>query len=407
MVLRWRKWYDALWVRRCFIWGMLLVLLVYLAVAFLLKQPLFAPSAHDSYTLQAMHWRQGLIYLPDGADYDWLELAQYQGKYYVSFPPFPTVPMLLLSLVFGSRVPSMLVNLLMYLASYCLGYAMARRADYSDATSAAFGAFWVLGCNLLIIALFGGVWNIAQGMSFLLTMLFFYGMVRGTPRWLGAGLICLACAVGCRPFQAAYVPLGLWIVYQKLRAEDHSFWHTLRRMIPYVIVPGLIAVAYGLYNYVRFDNPFEFGHTYLPEFQEASHGQLSVAYVGKNLRNIFRLPTFSENQLRFPDSYGFAFYLCNPMFLVFALRFAVAGFRRRLKSRDFVLLGCLLLHFFLLLLHKSFGAWQFGTRYLVDLLPAMGWFVLNQKTPIRISEGALMLFGVVFNAYGTVLFFNL
>lgn len=40
----------------------------------------------DSYTLQALSWREGRADL--GRNYSYLEIAEYQGKFYVSFPPF-------------------------------------------------------------------------------------------------------------------------------------------------------------------------------------------------------------------------------------------------------------------------------------------------------------------------------
>ena len=41
----------------------------------------------NSFTLQACSWLKGRLDL--GENYPWLELAIYEGKYYVSFPPFP------------------------------------------------------------------------------------------------------------------------------------------------------------------------------------------------------------------------------------------------------------------------------------------------------------------------------
>lgn len=392
-----------------FLWGLCAVVLVYLMTAWMLKLPLLAPSAHDQYTLQAMHWRRGLNYLPDGADYPWLELAIYNGRYYVSFPPFPSVPMLLLSFLFGQSVPSTLVDFAMYLGGYILGCLIARRAGHGRNTSAAFAAFWVAGCNLLIITLYGGVWNIAQSMAFFLMMLFVWGMQKATRGSMMTGLAAIACAVGCRPFSAVYVPLGLYLLWKNLRqpGEPKLSWAQIRRMIPYVVIPACIALAYAGYNFARFGNPVEFGHTYLPEFQEAENGQFSTAYILKNLQNIVRLPWFNENQLQFPTAYGFAFYLVNPLFIIFAIRYIAALIRKRLHVEDILLLCCVLLNFFCLLLHKSFGAWQFGTRYLVDLLPVAGYFAIKQKTPIRLTEGALMLWGILFNAYGTVVFVRL
>ena len=389
--------------RRGYAWGLAAVALLYWFMAVALALRLTQHSAHDSYTLQAMVWRSGHIALPE--NYDWLELAFYKGRYYVSFPPFPTVPMWVLTFLFGANTPSMLVNFLMLLGSYTVGYAIARERGQSDGMAAAFAAFWVVGCNLLEVSLYGGVWNMAQGMAFLLTMLAAYGTLKPRGAWGMAGPLCLACAVGCRPFQAVYVPVVLWALWQGRRVPGEPLCATLRRVCPALIAPALMACAYAAYNWVRFDNPLEFGHNYLPEFIEAEQGQFSLAYVGQNIANILRLPAFENGRLRFPAAYGFAFYLCNPLFLLAAARvLETLARKRRLEAFEGLLLACAGVHFFLLLLHKSFGAWQFGTRYLIDLLPMLGLLALYAKKPIRVWEGFVMLWGVAFNVYGGLLF---
>jgi hypothetical protein len=46
-------------------------------------------NPYNSYALQTDSWLKGRLDL--GQDYPWLELAIYQGKYFVSFPPFPSL----------------------------------------------------------------------------------------------------------------------------------------------------------------------------------------------------------------------------------------------------------------------------------------------------------------------------
>ena len=43
-------------------------------------------------------------------------------------------------------------------------------------------------------------------------------------------------------------------------------------------------------NAARFGNVLEFGHTWLPEFQRAEHGQFSLTYFAHNFALLFRLP---------------------------------------------------------------------------------------------------------------------
>ena len=48
-------------------------------------------NAYDSYLLQAQNWLEGRVSIANGEKYPWLELAIYNGEYYLSFPPVPSV----------------------------------------------------------------------------------------------------------------------------------------------------------------------------------------------------------------------------------------------------------------------------------------------------------------------------
>ena len=63
----------------------------------------FGTSVYNTYTLQALAWREGRTWLSQ--DYPHLELAIFDGRYYVSFPPVPSLPLLLLSFFAGQTRP--------------------------------------------------------------------------------------------------------------------------------------------------------------------------------------------------------------------------------------------------------------------------------------------------------------
>lgn len=391
------------WEKTPFWGGLLCAALLYITLCGLLGLNMLEHSPYDSYTLQAMRWRAGEVSLAE--NYPWLEIAQYQGHYFISFPPFPSVPMLALTFLFGENTPSRLVVFFYFLLSYAVGYALAHRWGQPRWTSAALALFLVCGCNMMEFGLFGGVWNMAQVLGFLLTLLAFYGVSsRGRASWYW-GLLAIACAVGCRPMQAVYVPVLLMLVYQNLRGEGRSPAAAVKAMIPMLIAPAAVAALYGLYNWIRFDNPLEFGHNYLPEFVEAPQGQFSLSYVAKNWHNIWRMPWWQDGKIMFPMDSGFAFWLCNPIYVLFAVRLVRAALRRDLHAADAVLGVSLAAHFFVLLMHKSFGGVQFGTRYLCDLAPALYYFIVRrEKMPLRWYELILMLWGVGFCFYGAYLF---
>ncbi len=340
-------------------------------------------------------------------DYSWLEIARYNGQFFISFPPFPAVVMIPFVLVFGEQTPSMFIVFALFMASYVVGYALARRHGYSDALSACLGAFLVLGCNMLEASHYGGVWNMAQMMAFLLTLLSFWYISSKNRRHWYASLICLALAVGCRPFQLVYAPVLLCMLYGRLweeKPEINGIWPAIRAMLPFAAAPAAILLGYAAYNFVRFGDIFEFGHNYLPEFTDSVYGQFSVHYMRENMANILRLPYFQEAMLVFPIFSGFAFFIANPIYLIWGERALVTAVRRRLILDEGLLLAAFFVHFALLLMHKSFGGWQFGTRYLCDLIPAMYFFIVSQRHRVGMGTAAVMIFAVVFNIYGSVVF---
>lgn len=394
---------KSVWAEPALWYGAMIVLLAWTGLCMILKFDIFGHAVHDSYTLQALAWRKGMLSL--GQDYSWLELAVYNGDYYVSFPSVPALAMLPLTFLFGENTPNTLMVGLYFFFSYLAGYHLCRR--FRRAGDAMFMAlFLTLGCNMMQFSLTGDVWNQAQLLSFLLTTLCALGLTSKSPAQWGWGLFCLALSVGCRPFQAVYVPFGLWALYQSLqRRERTAPPRALVRMIPYLIAPALVAAALGWYNWARFGNPIEFGHNYLPEFtRDPDQPQLGLQYIAGNVRNLLRLPYFNDNRLEFPLFNGFAFYLANPIYLTCLVCLILMLAKRRWDAGDALLCAGFALEIFLLLIHKTFGGWQFGARYLCDLIPMMLLFELRGRRKNARWETALGIFAMAFNLYGAIVF---
>jgi hypothetical protein len=87
-----------------------------------------------------------------------------------------------------------------------------------------------------------------------------------------------------------------------------------------------------VYNIVRFDNLFEFGHNYLPEFLNTP--QFSLEYVPGNFLEILKLP---GGHRFWPEFNGTVFFLVNPAFILLAVRLV----QRRLDAKRIIYLICL------------------------------------------------------------------
>ena len=84
----------------------IIMLLGYVLIHDLFGGTLFSYNSWDSYTLQALSWREGRLDL--GRNYEYLELAIFEGKYYVSFPRFQAWSCCRLPLYSGQMCPATL-----------------------------------------------------------------------------------------------------------------------------------------------------------------------------------------------------------------------------------------------------------------------------------------------------------
>lgn len=397
-------------------------LLLCLAFAYLLFHSLaggtlLSPNPYDSYTLQAVNWLQGRLDIAHGETYAWLELALYKGRYYQSFPPVPAAVLLPLAAVFGTNAPSNLVIALFGLLCAAGVYVCFAQRGFSASWCAFFALFATMGSNFFWLSTAGDVWFLAQvfGLCFAVWGIALAADGRA-PQTAGASL-CFGLAVGCRPFFALLAVCWLASLPQTRRAPPRPCL-VLAALVP-LTAAGLAMAAY---NAVRFGNPLEFGHSYLPEFTRAANGQFSLRYLPANLLGLLRPVTLNgDASLRFPLFNGFLPFAANPLFALWAADAAAARRRPRacpapqseapaaavfpFPRSGWLLLGGCLLVLLATCAHKTMGGWQFGARYTVDLLvwPLL-WYLGRGPQSKRPGAAAHTLLGlaVLFNLYGAV-----
>ena len=203
----------------------------------------YGRSSFNTYTRQALAWRQGLLHLPQ--DVPHLELAIYQGEYYVSFPPFPSVILLPLTFLFGMDTPDNLLVKLYACAACLMMYGALKRAGYARPFAAVFSFLFCFSSSLLPLTLNGAVWFHAQMLAFFLTIaaICFFTMDRPT-----LALLCYALSVGCRPFNALY-GLPLFVTYFCISRRAKVPVRAMADSLLPGITAGLaVAGALGLYN---------------------------------------------------------------------------------------------------------------------------------------------------------------
>lgn len=366
-------------------------------------------NVYNTYALQADSWRQGRLDL--GQNYSWLELAIYNGKYYCSFPPFPSYVLFPLTFLFGSRTPDYIIMLLFDLIAAVYLYRLAVKLGVKEEGAMLLTLFVTIGANTVFVMVLPYVWFLAQLMCFTTAVMAIYYAKVGK----GAiSLFCWAASVGCRPMQVLFLPVLLVLLYEHERAQDsetESVKLVLRRWY-WAIPMGVLAISYMVLNYLRFGNIMEFGHNYLPEFVEAEYGQFHVNYIKNNLASLFHLPEFSDDGTMIIDHFGnLNFMIVCP---IAAVALAGLGYAIFKKNRRLALMGVLIVilsigYLLFLTMHKTMGGWQFGNRYAIDILPYVYLLMsmISAKYPgINKYCIPLFVFGSCLNIVGTVIVFN-
>lgn len=381
------------------------VLLLHFLFAAISGKHLFADNPYNSYVIQVQSWLSGRL---DVDYYSWLELAEFGGKYYVSFPPFPSYVLFLPVLLFGAGVDSVIALLSVLLGAAC-GVKLCHNMQLGSRQAVLLTCLLYLGTNMWQITVDAWVWFLAQNLSVTLCLMSFCFASEGMR---GSSVFFLACAVGCRPFQILYLPLVFLLLWQSEKRTRESPLRFLFGKF-YVYLPALtIGASYMALNYFRFGNPFEFGHNYLPEFTQAAEGQFSLSYIPENFGNLFRL-TEGEGSVpwKLPQFNGMNLFLVIPLFCLYPI-FAVAAFLRERSKKAVVLhtltLLLIFMHIFLLLMHRTMGGYHFGNRYLLDTVPALFLITaaaagkMKRDTLFSVCTQTALLFGLALNFYGTL-----
>ena len=131
--------------------------------------PPTAYNPYNSYALQAARWLEGRLDL--GRDYHHLEIAVYNDKYYVSFPPFPSVILLPFVLFLGEKTPDHFITLFTAVIAGIYAYKLAISYRTDRVKAVFYSLFLCIGSNFLFLSNTGYVWFMAQVFALCFTLM--------------------------------------------------------------------------------------------------------------------------------------------------------------------------------------------------------------------------------------------
>jgi hypothetical protein len=353
---------------------------------------------------------------------DW---AEYEGRWYVSFPAFPAVVILPAVAIWGQATLDRLFWAILAGLAPALLFVLLRRL--SETGSSARGTLenllltglFAFGSVYFYVAVQGSVWFAAHVVASSLLVLFLLCSL-GAERPLLAGLcVGLSFLTRTTTLLASVIFLVEALrAYRRsdvaLPAEAHPLrvaWAFVRGAdLPRVLrtcalfaLPILLAMGLQLWmNAARFDDPLAFGHEFLQikwKGRIEKYGLFDYHFLGKNLGvALASLPWILPEPPYVKISlHGLALWVTTPN-LLWVL------WPRRVDAR---LVGLVVGAFVIALLnlcYQNSGWIQFGYRFALDYMPML--IVLLALGGRRFGPGFAMcaVLAVVINAFGAVTF---
>ncbi|UCG32970.1 MAG: hypothetical protein JSU68_15060, partial [Phycisphaerales bacterium] len=338
--------------------------------------------------------------------HDWSPVGE---RYYGYWAPLPAVLLMPYVAVAGleasDRWFTAVFGALSVLATYLM-LREARRASLLRLSPAAcIGLVLLLGLGTVhfCYASVAGVWFTTQivAVFWLTSSVWLLLRSRGRMGWVAAAGAALGAGVLSRSPVLLTLPFFLAVVWKAGSAGRAA---RLACLLAPVLAAGCVQLAY---NQARFGHVLNSGQGIQIESESANprfveeyrrYGHLNVHYLPRNLYYYFlnpSLPVSRRTGVRTFDPEGNSVFLVTP-----AMILALLSVRRRDWFTAALWLGGGTT-LAALLLFRATGYFQFGNRYLLDLMPLLILLVaVGMKGRTGLGTGLLIVLSIGVNAWG-------
>lgn len=376
-------------------------------------------TPYNHFALLAEAWLKGRLDL-SGAPPDYAggnDFASYHGKWFVVFPPFPSVLLLPVVALSGSAaavVDGRFFLLLAGLAPASLFLVLEKltrtgESRRSEGENAVLAGLFCFGSVYFFTSLQGTVWFAAHVVAAVLAVLYLL-FALGAERPLLAG-VCLGLGFATRTPLLLAAPL---FVVEALRAcrsaeprgagwlQRYEVARLARLLLVFALPIALVVGASCWHNAARFDSALEPGYRYLSVVwakRIAKWGLFDYHYLARNLGVMLTsLPWFpAQGGPVQVNAHGLALWVTTPMYLwLFAAR-------RWTRLARVVLLTALCVAV-PTLLYQNTGWVQFGYRFSNDYAPFLFVLLAIVGPPLRGSFMLASALAVIVNFFGALTF---
>lgn len=361
--------------------------LIFLTIFIVLLVPAILNDHNNTnaYLLLADSFLKGHLSLPaSGFPYfekiNYADLINFQGKYYLPYPPFPALLIIPFLFVFGSAgVNSVLICVLLSCLNIYLLHTILRRIDINTNSIYFLIYGFIFGTSYWYVLLSSHhVYGFAQIVSVTCTLLLLYELT-GKKRiyllaiYLGLSFLSRQMTI----FFAIFVLGYLYYQFQAAMLKDNRQPKTFfKQTFLFCFFLSPFVITYLLYNYYRFGNPFDSGYAHIQFIgilkERVDHyGTFSFHYVLYNFYAAF-LKGFNIEftghgllHIKDMDLFGTSLLSASP-FLVCALK---TGWSKILRISAWITVCVILAG---LLFYHNNGYEQVNAyRFSLDFLPML------------------------------------
>lgn len=332
------------------------------------------------------------------------------GRWYVSFPPFPAVLMMPFVAVWGLGLNDVWFTLCFAALNVALFYRLLRRVqpDRAEWEHAAFALILGFGTLAWSCGIRGEVWFTAETVGVTLTLLYLHASLQARhPLLAGLAVACAAITRTPLAFSAVFFLFEALSADRPVEARtlrDAARWRqALPRLLPYAAAIVAVAIPMAWANQVRFGSFGEFGHSHLyanrVNQQIQQYGLFHYAFLERNLHAAFtRLPQIEFHPLKVGFSgEGMSILVTTPLFLYLLW----PREKPRLHRALWITTALVAVPGFF---YQNSGWFQFGFRFSLDYTPYLLLLLaLGGRRFTRVFWAAALA-GVLVNAWGAAAF---
>lgn len=368
------------------------------------------PANH--FALLAEAWLHGRLDLggPPPAYTGNNDFALFEGKHYVSFPPFPAILLVPFVKLTGSAERLKDGQVFLWFAGLAPAFLFlaleklraSRRSERSERENAALAVIFALGTVYWFSAIQGTVWFAAHVIGTALACVYLWAALDAEHPFIAGA--CLGLGFATRtPLGFAFVLFVHEAIRRALARREGERAGALLKLGALFAAPAALALALVLaHNKVRFGDAFELGHRHLaivwrPRIEK--WGLFSYHYLPKNLGVVLTsLPFTGNSAAPFQVSaHGLALWITTPIY-------AWALWPKRTSPLFWALSATAAAVAVPDLLYQNTGWVQFGYRFSNDFAPFLFAMIATGARRLSVPFWLLAAWGIAVNAFGALTF---